>query len=65
MPMLRDEQIALLKDVSASIAFDDRQAAVDELVIEGYLLKDGDLYELTAKGQMEVEAHAALQLPRH
>jgi hypothetical protein len=58
--MLRDAQIALLKDVSASIAFDDRQAAVDELVIEGYLLKDGDLYELTAKGQMEVEAHAAL-----
>jgi hypothetical protein len=59
--MLRNAQIALLKDVSASIAFDDRQAAVDELVIEGYLLKDGDLYELTAKGQMEVEAHAALQ----
>jgi hypothetical protein len=59
--MLKDEQIALLKDISASIAFDDRQAAVDELVMEGYLAKDGDLYELTSKGEMEVEAHAALQ----
>lgn len=61
--MLKDEQIALLKDVSASIAFDERKAAVDELVIEGYLVKDGDLYELTAKGEMEVEAHVALQAP--
>jgi predicted transcriptional regulator len=34
---------------------------VDELVMEGYLVKDGDLYELTSKGEMEVEAHAALQ----
>ena len=59
----KDEQIALLKDISASIAFDDRQAAVDELVMEGYLVKDGDLYELTAKGEMEVEAHAAVQSP--
>ncbi|OJU30432.1 MAG: hypothetical protein BGN91_04470 [Nitrobacter sp. 62-13] len=59
--MLKDEQIALLKDISASIAFDERQAAVDELVMEGYVLKDGDLYELTSKGEMEVEAHAALQ----
>lgn len=59
--MLKDEQIALLKDISASIAFDDRRAAVDELVMEGYLVKDGDLYELTANGEMEVESHAALQ----
>jgi hypothetical protein len=29
--------------------------------MEGYLVKDGDLYELTSKGEMEVEAHAALQ----
>jgi predicted transcriptional regulator len=62
--MLKEEQIALLKDISASIAFDDRQAAVDQLVMEGYLVKDGDLYELTAKGEMEVEAHAALRSPR-
>lgn len=59
--MLKDEQITLLKDISESIAFDDRQVAVDELVMEGYLVKDGDLYELTAKGEMEVVAHAAVQ----
>jgi hypothetical protein len=50
--MLSDEQVAVLCDIGQSIAFDDsKQGAVDQLVIEGYVAKHGDLYELTPKGE--------------
>lgn len=58
--MLRDEQLAILGDISQSIAFaDDKHGEVEELIIGGYVMKDGDLYELTPKGVTTVEEHAA------
>ncbi|MGY4476847.1 putative transcriptional regulator [Bradyrhizobium sp. USDA 3364] len=50
--MLRDEQVAVLCDIAQSIAFaDDVQGEVDRLIKEGYVAKDGDLYELTPKAE--------------
>ncbi|MES5482155.1 hypothetical protein QMZ05_05300 [Bradyrhizobium sp. INPA03-11B] len=50
--MLRDEQVALLCDIAQSIAFaGDAQGEVDRLIKEGYVAKDGDLYELTPKAE--------------
>ena len=50
--MLTDEQLAILKQINSSIAFDgDDRGEADKLVIEGYVLKDGDLYQLTAIGE--------------
>jgi hypothetical protein len=58
--VLRDDQIAILCEISPSIAFaDDKQGEVENLIVEGYVMKDGDLYELTPKGVMAVEQHAA------
>jgi hypothetical protein len=58
--MLRDEQVAILCDVGQSIAFaDDMRGEVDKLVIEGYVLKDGDIYELTPKGEKVLEDRGA------
>jgi len=50
--MLTDEQVAVLCDIGQSIAFaDDLHGQVEKLIVEGYVLKDGDLYELTPKGE--------------
>ena len=50
--MLSDEQVAVLCDIGQSIAFaDDRRGEVEKLIIEGYVSKDGDLFELTPKGE--------------
>ena len=58
--MLNDAQIAILRDISQSIAFaDDERGELELLIVEGYVAKDGDLYELTPKGLKEVEDHAA------
>jgi predicted transcriptional regulator len=58
--MLRDEQVAILCDIGQSIAFaDDMRGEVDKLVIEGYVLKDGDIYELTPKGEKILEERGA------
>ncbi|WGD51663.1 hypothetical protein QA641_40660 [Bradyrhizobium sp. CB1650] len=58
--MLRDEQLSILRDISQSIAFaDDRHGEVGRLIADGYVMKDGDLFELTAKGVSAVEEHAA------
>ncbi|SFH89229.1 hypothetical protein [Bradyrhizobium sp. Gha] len=58
--MLREEQLSILKDISQSVAFaDDRNGKVGELIADGYVTKDGDLFELTAKGITAVEEHAA------
>jgi predicted transcriptional regulator len=58
--MLRDEQLSILRDISHSVAFaDDRHGKIGELIADGYVMKDGDLFELTAKGVSAVEEHAA------
>ncbi|OKO73816.1 hypothetical protein AC629_36340 [Bradyrhizobium sp. NAS80.1] len=58
--MLRDEQLSILRDISQSVAFaDDRQGKMGQLIADGYVMKDGDLFELTAKGVSAVEEHAA------
>ncbi|BAM90028.1 hypothetical protein S58_40420 [Bradyrhizobium oligotrophicum S58] len=50
--MLTDNQIATLSDIGQAIAFSPtRQDELDDLIREGYVAKDGDIYELTAKGQ--------------
>jgi hypothetical protein len=49
--MLTDQQVAVLCDISQSVAFgDDVHGEFEKLIVEGYVLKDGDLYELTPKG---------------
>jgi len=58
MPMLTDEQLSLLREIQAAVAFDgDRQGIADQLVISGHLKKVGDLYELTPDGEMAVLAN--------
>jgi hypothetical protein len=57
--MLTDQQVALLCDIGRSIAFDDdKNGEVERLTIDGYVLKNGDLYDLTAKGLKIVEDRA-------
>jgi len=59
--VLKDEQIAILCNIGQSIAFaDNKHGQVEKLIVEGYVMKDGDLYELTPKGLKVVEEHAAL-----
>jgi DNA-binding IclR family transcriptional regulator len=58
--MLRDEQIAVLSDIAQSIAFaDDMKREVDRLIREGYVSKDGELYELTPKAEKALSDWAA------
>jgi len=58
--MLHDEELSILRDISQSVAFaDDRQGKMGQLIVDGYVMKDGDLFELTAKGVTAVEEHAA------
>lgn len=58
--MLHDEELSILRDISQSVAFaDDRQGKTGQLIADGYVMKDGDLFELTAKGVTAVEEHAA------
>ena len=50
--MLTDAQVSVLCDIGQSVAFSDSaRGEVEKLIVEGYVLKDGDLYELTAKGE--------------
>lgn len=50
--MLTDSQVAVLCDIAQSVAFaDNRQGEINRLIEEGYVTKDGDLYELTPKAQ--------------
>ena len=59
--MLRDEQLSILRDISQSVAFaDDRHGKIGELIADGYVMKDGDLFELTAKGVTAVEEHPCI-----
>lgn len=50
--MLTEAQVAVLCDIAQSIAFaNNMHGEVDRLIKEGYVAKDGDLYELTPKAQ--------------
>lgn len=49
--MLTDKQIEMLREIDNSVAFADAGEDIDRLVIDGFVERDGDLYELTAKGE--------------
>jgi ferredoxin len=50
--MLTDAQVSILCDTAQSVAFsNDKQMELDQLVQEGYVAKDDDLYELTPKAE--------------
>ena len=51
--MLTDEQLAVLRDIDSAVAFDDDSKVV-ALVLDGYVQKDDDLFELTPKGEKAV-----------
>lgn len=57
--MLSQEQLAVLRDIDNSVAFDNAERA-DQLVLDGYVEKDGDLYQLTAKGEKSLLDNGAL-----
>ena len=55
--MLTDSDFAMLCDIGQSIAFsdsDDRHDGLFRLIADGYVQKDGDTYELTAKGRRQL-----------
>ena len=42
----------VLRDIEQAVAFDDdRGGRVEHLIVEGFVKKDGDLYELTPSGE--------------
>jgi len=58
--MLRDEDFAILCDIQQSVAFaEDKQGHIEKLIIDGYVLKNGDIYQLTSKGEKVVEDRGA------
>jgi hypothetical protein len=59
--MLDEERVTILRAIGSSIAFDDDgKGKVTDLVLEGYVVKDGDLYELTPKGFMVLEERGCI-----
>ena len=61
--MLTEKQFLILKDISQAPGFsDERHGKVEQLIIEGYVFKNGDLYELTAKGESTLSDHLAVVL---
>lgn len=61
--MLKEQQVQILRDISQSIAFaDDKTGQLDALILEGYVKKDGDLFELTPKGVMVLEEYTNVAL---
>ena len=48
--MLTDDALFTLREIEEAIAFDDEESAAP-LVIDGYVEKIGDLYQLTPKGE--------------
>ena len=50
--MPTDAQVAILCDIAQSVVFaDDRQGEIDRLIRDGYVVKEGDCYELTPKAE--------------
>jgi DNA-binding PadR family transcriptional regulator len=61
--MLTKEQLHLLRDISQSIAFsDESNRDAESLILDGYVMKAGDIYELTPKGVATLEEHTNLAL---
>ena len=51
-PMLTDAQIAILCDIGQASSFDDeKRNEVLNLVVRGYVERDGDLFKITPEGQ--------------
>lgn len=48
--MLTNEQLETLQEIETAVAFDDGTRTAD-LVMDGYVEKNGDLFQLTAKGE--------------
>jgi hypothetical protein len=58
--MLDNERVAILCDIGQSTSFaGDKRAGLAKLVAEGYVRKAGDAYELTPKGEKELEDRGA------
>jgi hypothetical protein len=58
--MLTDTQVAVLCDIAQSVVLaGNRRVEVDRLMNEGYLAKDGDLYELTPKAEKALSDRGA------
>ena len=58
--MLTDAEVAVLCDIAQSIAFaDDKKGEIDRLVEEGYVARDGELYELTPKAEKALSDRGA------
>lgn len=58
--MLSNERVAILFDIGQSTSFaDDKHAELQKLIAEGYIRKDGDSWELTPKGEKELEDRGA------
>jgi hypothetical protein len=58
--MLTDTQVAVLCDIAQSaVLAGERQAEVDRLVKDGYVAKEGDLYQLTPKAQKALSDRGA------
>jgi hypothetical protein len=54
--MLTKEQTAILRDIGQSVAFSgDEGDGIRGLVLDNYVFKDGDLYQLTPKGERYLE----------
>jgi len=57
--MLTDAEVAVLCDIAQSIAFAGDSDKIDRLLEEGYVAKDGDLYELTPKAEKALSDRGA------
>jgi predicted transcriptional regulator len=49
--MLTNAELAVLCDIAQSVAFAGDRSEINHLLEEGYVAKDGDLYELTSKAE--------------
>jgi len=50
--MLTDAQIAILCDIGQASSFnDEKRGDVLNLVVRGYIERDGDLFKITPRGQ--------------
>jgi hypothetical protein len=58
--MLTDVQVAVLCDIGQSVVLaGDRRYEADRLVKEGYVVRDGDAYELTPKAEKALSDRGA------
>jgi hypothetical protein len=50
--MLTDKQIAILCDIGQASSFDtEKKGEVLNLIVRGYVEKDGDLFRITPRGE--------------